>query len=347
MRAAVGNARLHSIMVKRLTSRFFSIFALAIVVLGSALVQSSRAGSSLVTVGNARFTIITPNLIRMEYSAGGDFTDAPTLFAADRSARFDGGVVVRTESGVSISTGAFQLKYLADGKPFDAENLSVIVSGQKASRWTPGTVDPLNLGGTLRTLDGCSGPRDLGYGLISRSGWAVVDDSGSPVLTGDWVKSRANKTETDWYLFAYGLDYKAALKSLAAISGPVPLPRKNLLGIWYSRYWPYTADDYRTIVREYSEHGFPLDNIVMDMDWHITQLTGIKSTHSGQIWTGYTWDRKLIPDPEGLLRWFHEQGLHVTLNDHPADGVQPHEQSYAGFMRAMGADASGENDVAV
>ena len=342
MRAVVVNARLHRIMVKRLTARFFSISALAAAMLGWALVQPSRAGTSQVTIGKARFTIITPNLIRLEYSGGGDFTDSPTLFAADRSARFDGAVVARTKSGVSISTEAFQLKYVADGKPFDAGNLYVDVGGRGESKWTPGTVDPQNLSGTLRTLDGCSGPRDLGQGLISRSGWAVVDDSASPVLTSDWVKSRQNKAETDWYLFAYGMDYKAALKSLAAISGPVPLPRKNLLGTWYSRYWPYTAEDYRKIVSEYSEHGFPLDNIVMDMDWHITQLAGGERAglHSGQIWTGYTWDRKLIPDPEDLLRWFHEQGLHVTLNDHPADGVQPHEWSYADFMRAMGADAS-------
>lgn len=329
---------LYSIAVNRLTSRFFSVSVL----LGFALVRPCRADSSGVTAGNARFTIITANLIRMEYSDGGDFTDAPTLFAADRKARFEGATVERTGSDVSISTGALRLDYRSDGRPFDGGNLEVTVKGVEGSRWMPGTVDPLNLGGTLRTLDGCTGPRDLGYGLISRSGWALVDDSGSPVLTADWVKSRANRSELDWYLFVYGLDYKTALKSLAAISGPVPLPRKNLLGIWYSRYWPYTAEDYRGIVREYSQHGFPLDNIVMDMDWHITQLAGTKSTHSGQIWTGYTWDRKLIPDPEGLLRWFHEQGLHVTLNDHPADGVQPHEESYAGFMRAMGADASGE-----
>jgi alpha-glucosidase (family GH31 glycosyl hydrolase) len=309
-------------------------------VLGFAFAQPCQAGISQITIGHARFTIITPNLIRLQYSNGGEFTDAPTLFAADRAARYDGATVVHTNSGVSISTSAFQLNYHADGKPFDAANLNVFILARQLRRWTPGMDDPLNLGGTLRTLDGCSGPRDLGQGLISRSGWTVVDDSGSPVLTSDWVESRPNKAEKDWYLFAYGLDYKAALKSLAAISGPVPLPRKNLLGVWYSRYWPYSADEFRQIVQEYSDHGFPLDNIVMDMDWHITHIPG--DSRPGQIWTGYTWDRNLIPDPQGLLRWFHQQGLHVTLNDHPAEGVQPHERSYADFMRAMGADA-GEN----
>ncbi|MGD0140231.1 MAG: TIM-barrel domain-containing protein [Tepidisphaeraceae bacterium] len=315
-----------------------SLFATAImVVVGIDGAVPAVAGTAQATLGNARFTVITPNLIRIQYSNGGEFTDAPTLFADNRDARFDGAAILQKPSHLWIDTGAVVLSYASDGKPFSSSNLrAVIHRGNETTTWTPGMADPLNLGGTLRTLDTCTGPRDLGQGVISRSGWAVVDDSGAPVLTNDWVRSRPNQAERDWYLFAYGLDYKSALKSLAAISGPVPLPRKNLLGIWYSRYWPYDSEEFRQIVREYSDHGFPLDNIVMDMDWHITQLAGVKRV--GQIWTGYTWDRKLLPDAEDLLRWFHEQGLHVTLNDHPADGVQPHERMYADFMRAMGAD---------
>ena len=290
-------------------------------------------------MGSARFTVITPNLIRLEYSDGGHFTDEPTLFAANRWARFDGAKIVHDGTLVSIRTDAMKLTYEEDGRPFKLRSLNIYVrAGDRVVVWDPRIEDSKNLGGTLRTLDGCTGPKDLGMGLISRSGWAVVDDSKMPILVDGWVKSRPNQGETDWYLFGYGMDYKAALKSLAAISGGVSLPRKNQLGIWYSRYWPYTAEEYRQIVKEYGDHGFPLDNIVMDMDWHITQLPAVKRGANGQIWTGYTWDRKLLPDAEALLKWFHQQGLHVTLNDHPADGVQAHEQCYADFMRAMGKD---------
>lgn len=48
--------------------------------------------------------------------------------------------------------------------------------------------DPLNLKGTCRTLDGSNGDNkrsELENGLISRSGWAVIDDSWKQhVLTG-------------------------------------------------------------------------------------------------------------------------------------------------------------------
>lgn len=48
--------------------------------------------------------------------------------------------------------------------------------------WIPGTADTGNLGGTVRTLDGVSGPTTLSPGLISRDGWVVYDDSQTPVL---------------------------------------------------------------------------------------------------------------------------------------------------------------------
>ncbi len=308
------------------------------------LTAAARADDrSVVVSGDARFTVITPNLIRIEDKKGGEFTDSPTMFGYDRARRFADAKIIDDAKRVEISTAAIHLIYTPDGKPLGASNLVATIQRDGNSvEWKPGQDDPENLGGTLRTLDGVNGPRDVGKGLISRSGWAVVDDSGMPVLTSDWVKARPNREETDWYLFGYGHDYQAAFNSLAAISGPVPLPRRNLLGLWYSRYWPWSSDDYKRIVKEYDDHRFPLDNIVMDMDWHLIEIPG---SNNHMIWTGYTFNKKLIPDFAELAKWFHKEGLAVTLNDHPADGVQPHESMYADFMRAMHADPSKTNKI--
>src|SRR5262249_21550604 len=148
---------------------------------------------------------------------------------------------------------------------------------------------------TIQSLDGVEGAVDLGEGLLTRDGWYVIDDSKGHLLTEDWVMSRPKNSSTDWYLFGYGSDYKAALKALTHIGGAVPIPRKYALGVWYSRYWPYTSEEYREIVKEYQQHDFPLDVIVLDMDWH------------KEGWTGWSWNRKLLPDAEELLAWFHEQ----------------------------------------
>ncbi|MGI4792417.1 MAG: TIM-barrel domain-containing protein [Janthinobacterium lividum] len=293
------------------------------------LIASSPAISAPnpVVVGSARFTVITPNCIRIEYSLNAQFVDAPSLFAADRMSHYNSAKVTQSASSTVIDTGAMRLTYTPDGQPFSAANLHAdIKRGTQTVAWTPGAPNPGNLGGTIRTLDGADGPVDLGQGLLSRDGWYLLDDSRNDLLTKDWVQARPAGAGTDWYLFGYGDDYRAALKSLAAVGGPVPLPRKYALGTWYSRYWPYSSADYRQIVGEYTTHDFPLDNIVMDMDWH------------KDGWTGWSWNRQLLPDAEQLLPWFHSQGLHVTLNLHPADGVGPQEDQYATFMHDMGAD---------
>lgn len=282
-----------------------------------------------VVEGDVRFTVITPHCIRIEHAPGGRFIDARSLFAVERNALLKDFSLEKTNDGVTIDTGAIRLVYKPDGQPPGSSNLSAeIRKGDGTVTWTPGAPNPGNLGGTIRTLDMVRGPVDLGQGLLSRDGWYLLDDSRTPLFTDTWVESRPVDAGTDWYLFGYGDDYKAALRSLITIGGRAPLPRRYALGIWFSRYWPFTSEEYRGIVREYHDNQFPLDIIVMDMDWH------------REGWTGWSWNKELIPDPKGLLRWFHEQGLHVTLNLHPADGVGPHEDRYADFMRALGRNPS-------
>ncbi len=294
--------------------------------------HSLCATENPVVEGHVRFTVITPECIRIEHAPDGKFVDAKSLFAVNRDARLKDFELLRKDGSVTIDTGAIRLVYRPDGRPPGESNLSAqIRKGAGAVEWTPEATNPGNLGGTIHTLDGAHGPLDLGQGLLSRDGWYLLDDSKRPLLTDSWVQSRPADAGTDWYLFGYGTDYKAALKSMITIGGPAPVPRRYTLGVWFSRYWAFTADDYRQIIKEYREKNFPLDVIVMDMDWH------------REGWTGWSWNTELIPDPKGLLRWFHDQGLYVTLNLHPADGVGPHEDQYKPFMEALGQDpASGQ-----
>jgi alpha-glucosidase (family GH31 glycosyl hydrolase) len=71
-----------------------------------------------------------------------------------------------------------------------------------------------------------------------------------------------------------------------------------------------------------------MDVMIFDMDWHT------------QGWTGWTWDRTAIPDPEGLIDWMHQQGLKVSLNLHPADGVDDDEDYFNELRNDMGLDST-------
>jgi alpha-glucosidase (family GH31 glycosyl hydrolase) len=280
--------------------------------------------------GKARFTILTPTLIRMELDPDGQFVDAPSYFAAERAQRFRGAVITETATGVTIDTGVLALTYVDDGQPFSPDNLSATIrKGGTLVDFHPAPSREGNLGGTTRTLDQWRGAGPLDDGVVSRAGWYVLDDSTGHLVENGRARERTS-TEEDWYLFGYGLDYKAAIASLTSIGGKVPMPRSYALGVWYSRFWPYSAQDYKAIVQEYDQHDFPLDVMVLDMDWH----------KAG--WTGWSWNRTLIPDPVDLLSFFHQHGLASTLNIHPAEGVAPDEDAYASFMTSLGLDpASG------
>ena len=146
-----------------------------------------------------------------------------------------------------------------------------------------------------------------------------------------------NSPRIDGYLFAFGLDYKAAIKSLYAVSGPQPLLPRWSLGNWWSRWYPYSADDYLELMDMFRDKGVPLSVCVLDMDWHWVDDPRVKEAGvSG--WTGYSWNTKLIPDPKKFLSQMHERGIRLPACDHPADGVQPYEDVYEDVCKSLGRD---------
>lgn len=293
-----------------------------------------QAASGIETAGSARFTVITPYLIRMEYAVDGKFVDAASWFARNRAALESNYQVLRSGNTLTIDTGVIQLTYQNDGKSFSENNLQAkIKNSGSVTSWHAGMEQSGNLGGSITALDRVRMAIPLTPGLISRDGWYLLDDSKTVLASGDWYQERPKNNAVDWYFFGYGLDYKAALQSLTRISGDVPLPRKFTMGIWYSRNWAYKQDEWKEVIEEFRTNNFPLDVVVVDFQWHTKD------------WTGYTWNRELLPDPKSLLDWFHQQGLAVAFNDHPDEGVLPKEEMYADFMKAMGQDPASKKTI--
>ncbi|MCZ2099422.1 MAG: hypothetical protein LC121_24815 [Anaerolineae bacterium] len=161
----------------------------------------------------------------------------------------------------------------------------------------------------------------------------MFDDSTSLVFNDEyWLTPRANP-EIDWYFFGYGHDYAACLQDYCEVSGRAPMIPRWMLGNWWSRYWAYTQEELTQLVHDFQSREIPLSVCIVDMDWHVTK-TGNTSTG----WTGYTWNRDLFPDPQGMIAFFHDNGLRTALNLHPAEGIHPHEESYPEMARRMGID---------
>lgn len=173
-------------------------------------------------------------------------------------------------------------------------------------------------------------------GLLSTDGWTLIDDSKNFLFDNSewaWVKEREHKDGQDWYFMAYGHDYKAALKDFTVFAGKVPLPPRYAFGYWWSRYWSYSDKEMRQLVDNFHTYNIPLDVLVVDMDWHYTD-PGFGG------WTGWTWNRRLFPNPAKFLGYLKSNDLKITLNLHPADGVAPYEEKYPEMAQWMGVDTA-------
>jgi alpha-glucosidase (family GH31 glycosyl hydrolase) len=315
-------------------------------------IAQARA-TTAITAGNARFEFLTPALVRMEYSPHGRFTDAPTAVVKRRD--WPAVEVTSTRGGgwLVLATRSLRLRYRLGSGAFGAANLSVSWRDPSGvHEWHPGQADPGNLGGLTYSLDNIESSNlpppgdDLGSpvhdlipginvllppatpGLLSRSGYALLDDSASPLWDArrTWIRPRPEATgpgpsEQDWYLFAYGRDYREPLEEYAELCGPVPMIPRYVLGPWITdlnfEYFPGTAETRSPAMGRYGEQhlesevarllgaGIPLSGLVLDFAWHNYGWQG-----------GYDWS-PLIPHPRQLIDWLHSRGVKLSLNDHP------------------------------
>lgn len=309
--------------------------------------------------GNARFTVITPTLIRMEYAADGQFEDRPTQTVAERPLT-DVAFQNRFENGeLLIDTGALSLRYRRGSGPFGPDNL--VIAMQRGNERVEARPDwsfapqPGNLGGWRRGLDNERDPQPLFEGLLSRAGWYLLNDSNTALLTesspGFMQRPDHGGTYQDGYLFGYGLDYPQGLADLRTLTGAAPLLPKKALGVWFSRWWSYTDPEWRDQIREFQIRNVSLDTISIDTDWKLmhnrlgcTVLNAVirAPLDDACSWNGWDWNRDIFPDPDGFVTWLHEQGIDVGLNVHPSiagsDPAYPAVEAQTGGLMRDDAD---------
>ena len=316
---------------------------------------------AVVICGKARFTVLTPEMIRIEYSAKGIFEDQATFTVTNRRLKVPRFRKREDNTYLYIVTDKVRLKYRKSTNPVTTpaspENLTITIDNNGCeSVWYPGKSDSLNLKGTCRTLDGSNGDNkraEMENGLISRSGWAVIDDSWAAIRSDggrsyalrpnadmefDWWAERSDTDALDIYYLGYGNDYKKAISDYTKIAGKIPLPPDYVFGYWYSKYSAYSADDYRRIMSEIKDNKIPADVMILDMDWHWNVGNGQSGDKGG--WTGWSWNTNLIPNPKGLLRDIHDNNFKIALNLHPADGINKNESPV--YFAAMNSELNGK-----
>ncbi len=311
-----------------------------------------------------RITVLDSRLFRLEKVSGGNYRNSATQAIWYRDVPTQSFTRTITEEQAVIDTGACKLilkeKY---------EDCRVELDGKLCA-----LDNAENLKGTYRTLDCCSGnvykepwspndePRiiELCNGVCATNGVAVIEDAQSLTLAqnGEVINDRG--AGIDNYIFAYGKDYRAAVRALYMLTGYPPQIPRFALGNWWSRYHLYTDKEYLTVLSSFEEREIPLTVATVDMDWHysvnVDKEKGI--TESGRNteeyigkpatslgWTGYSWNKNLFPDPDGFLKKLKDKGLKITLNLHPSDGVRYWEDAYEPMALTMGIDPKTKRQV--
>ena len=314
--------------------------------------------ANVILWGDMRVTVLADRLFRVEKDEGRIFCDeateavwfrdmAPVAFTKEEQ---DGKLFVKTERVTLVLGSTREESYvILDGKAVALDNAD-------------------NLRGTYCTLDRCNGqfyqnddnsataiPLDMG--VISRSGVAVLDYTKSSVLTSEGLINKQRRDELDLYVFAYGTDYRAAVRAFYMICGATPKIPRFALGNWWSRYREYTEKEYLNVLNRMEDRDIPITVATIDMDWHwntfnLDKAKGITASgkndayHGGTSgWTGYSWNTDLFPDYKRFLKKIKERGYAITLNLHPATGVRWFEDMYAEMAEAMGIDPKTEATV--
>lgn len=181
----------------------------------------------------ARFTVLTSCLIRMEYAkTPGGFEDHATIAMLNRKLDVPKFTQATSNGKLVISTSCVSLSYTL-GQPFSAGSLGVQATDPSSAfkKWSFGDAFPGNLLGTIRGLDGqdqtplnCTQNRNIDdngefnhceWGVISRDGWVVYDDSSNFVLDGNdwWIPNNRPLPSRSCYPAQKGVDVSGPSRS--------------------------------------------------------------------------------------------------------------------------------------
>ena len=181
---------------------------------GSAAFQPKADPLAIILAGNARFTLLTPSILRLEYSATHQWQDSATFAIQWRLQPVPPFQLTSNATHTIISTSALTLEYLTGAAhSFNPHSIRITLTrpivGQTVT-WNASNHQELlhgRLPGTFTSLDQTSGIKDVQldcqynvdasrectYGIISRGGYAIIDDTRAPTLDEDpdwpWINT--------------------------------------------------------------------------------------------------------------------------------------------------------------
>ena len=280
-----------------------------------------------------RITILSPLLIRFEYSESGEFEDRPTELVMNRN--FPAVKFEKKEDNtyLTVETEYFSLTYKKE-QPFVGskvspdQNLRVELKDTD-KYWYANHPEVRNFGGTTFSLDGAEGKAKFGKGLYSTDGFTSIDDSNSLIYNEDGSLGKRNDKRSDYYVFMYKRDFGAALRDYFTLTGFPPLLPRYALGVWWNRNIPYNSKDIEKLVFQFNKYKIPLSVFMMGDPWH---------RDNGKIHSGLSFNLDLIKRPKRVAEFLHSKNIRFALKINPVEGISKTEDYYLPFKKASGLE---------
>lgn len=213
-----------------------------------------------------RFTVLSEGLIRLEYSATGEFNDNKTLLVNNREfQKFDYNVE-ENDIDLVIETKLFKVNYkknmpFIDRKKLIGKNLTITNLITKKN-WYYKHLEAKNLLGGSFSLDDFSKRTNMDRGLFSLDGFASMDDSFNFVLKNGMLEKNPDGY-VDIYIFMYGKDFNPALKDYYTLTGSNFLLRRSMLGLIWNKDMAYDDNHLIKLIEKFKRYDIPISNIIL------------------------------------------------------------------------------------
>lgn len=270
---------------------------------------------------NYRITLLSPRLIRLEYSSNGVFNDYETMIVKNRKFDILDYTKQEDDNFIKIDTNYYTLSYLKK-MPFNSRTIKVVCKST-GEEWYYGQKEVKNFYSTSMSLDNTTKFPNLEKGLFSPTGIASLDDSNSLIFdeNRNVISINKGKDYVDIYLFVYGKDFALCLKDYFTLTGyPKMIPR-YALGNWWSKEYEYKDFEVLEKINKFKMHGIPLSVFLLDNGWS-------KRDSKYAVNSGFSFNDSQFSNPVEFIQNVHNMGVKFGLKINPQYGFYPFENNF-------------------